>query len=409
MKIYLVGGAVRDELLGLSVKERDWVVVGATPDQMLAQGFEQVGKSFPVFIHPQTKEEYALARKERKISAGYYGFEFDTSNKVTLEEDLSRRDLTMNAIAKDASGKLIDPYHGQRDLQNRVLRHVSSAFVEDPVRVLRVARFAARFASLGFTVAEQTIELMTQMAQQGELQYLIPERVFKELRQALSEKTPVAFIQTLRQANALKSILPEIDALYGVPQNPIHHPEIDVGIHTEKVLEQAAKLSDSPQVRFAALLHDLGKAATAQDLWPEHKNHEEHSAKRVKQLCKRLKVPSDYESLAWSVARFHGQAYRSIKSGAQAVLQLLESCDAFRRPERFEQFLIACEADFRGRLGFEEQAYHTGKILKRALKAAEAVDIKSIISTIASNDGQAVKRAIHEARLNAITDLGSDL
>lgn len=402
MKIYLVGGAVRDELLGLPVKERDWVVVGATPDEMRAQQFEQVGKSFPVFLHPQTKEEYALARKERKVSAGYYGFEFDTSTKVTLEEDLLRRDLTINAIAKDDSGQLIDPYHGQQDLQNKVLRHVSDAFVEDPVRVLRVARFAARFASLGFTVAEETLALMKQIAEQGELQHLIPERVFKELRQALSEKTPVAFIRTLRNAQVLKAIFPEIDALYGVPQKKECHPEIDTGIHVEMALEQATQLSTLPEVRFAALLHDLGKAVTPKNLWPSHKNHDELGVKIVKQLCKRLKVPSDYESLALIVTRFHIQAHRVIENEAQAVLQLLESCDAFRRPERFEQFLLACEADFRGRLGFEEQSYLAGLELKRALAAVSNIDISSIVSKVPSNNGQAIKQAIHEARLKAI-------
>lgn len=400
MKIYLVGGAVRDELLGLTVTERDWVVVGATLDEMIAQGYLPVGKSFPVFLHPQTKEEYALARTERKVAGGYHGFTFNTNTSVTLEEDLERRDLTINAMAKMPDGEIIDPYGGQRDLQQKVLRHVSMAFVEDPVRVLRVARFAARFATMGFVVAPETLDLMREIGKRGELDHLVPERVFKEMERALAESAPVAFIQTLRQCGALKNILPEVDALYGVPQSPDPHPEIDTGIHIELVLQQATRLSDDPVVRFAALLHDVGKALTPKEYLPKHPNHEMAGEVLVKHLCQRLRVPTDFQQLAQMVTKYHGEAY-DLKS-AEQILQLLEKCDAFRRSDRFDQFLLACEADFRGRPGYEKAHYTVTDQLSQALKAAQKVDTKAVVQALSSKQGEEIKMAISKARIAAI-------
>lgn len=402
MKIYLVGGAVRDELLGLEITERDWVVVGATPQQMIDQGYIPVGKSFPVFLHPQTKEEYALARTERKIAGGYHGFEFNTSQNVTVEEDLRRRDLTINAMAKSEQGEIIDPYGGQKDLKNKILRHVSEAFTEDPVRVLRIARFSARYSD--YTIAPETLALMQKMVENKECDYLVPERVWKEMERALREDTPQRFIQVLKKANALKVILPEIDKLYGVPQDKNSHPEVDTGKHIELVLEQAARLSPEPQVRFAALVHDVGKGLTDPQDWPKHPSHEIKGEPVVKALCERLRVPKDFQQLAQIVTRYHGENYDAQENGPQAFLRLLEKCDAFRRPERFEQFLLACEADFRGRPGFEDQTFIAGTVARKAWEAARVINIQAVIdsqqTTLPPNE---IKKAIFEARLKAIT------
>ncbi|MGD9590891.1 MAG: multifunctional CCA addition/repair protein [Candidatus Berkiella sp.] len=404
MKIYLVGGAVRDQLLGIPQKERDYVVVGATFDEMLKQNFIQVGKSFPVFLHPDTKEEYALARIERKVHGGYHGFDFDTTTSVTLEQDLSRRDLTINAMAQDENGNIIDPFNGQQDIKDKILRHVSPAFVEDPVRVLRVARFAARFAPMGFKIAPNTLALMKQMGESGELNFLIPERVCKELLSALQASMPVAFLQALRQSDTLKYILPEINALYGVPQNMEHHPEKDSGIHIELVLNQATRISFDPTIRFAALLHDVGKAITPQAQLPRHPEHEEKGVVIAKALCERLKIPNDYESLACMTVRFHGHIHRILKFNPQEVLQLFEATDAFRRPERFKKMLIACEADFKGRPGFENTEYRQATFLNLVLAAALDINTAQIAANLQGN-GVAIKQAIHEARLKAIAGI----
>ncbi|MBI2790913.1 MAG: multifunctional CCA addition/repair protein [Gammaproteobacteria bacterium] len=398
MKVYLVGGAVRDELLGLEVGERDWVVVGASQVDMLALNYTPVGKFFPVFLHPQTKEEYALARIERKVSGGYHGFTFDTSTNVTLEQDLARRDLTINAMAKTPEGKIIDPYGGQEDIKNKWLRHVSPAFEEDPVRVLRVARFAARFVGMGFRIAPETLALMQSMGKKGELDFLVPERVCKELLKALSESTPVAFIQALRQSNNLKILFPEIDALYGVPQKLEHHPEKDTGIHIELVLNQAARLTKDPSVRFASLLHDVGKALTPKENLPSHSGHEEKGEALVLKLCQRLKVPQDFQTLARLVTKYHGMIHATPTLSAIDILQLFEHCDAFRRPERFDQIILACEADFRGRPGYEYQEYRSGNLLRLAFARAQDVDIANIIANVKEKGGEAIKLAIHQAR-----------
>lgn len=401
MKIYLVGGAVRDELLGLTIKERDWVVVGASEQELLAKGFIGVGKSFPVYLHPETKEEYALARTERKTAAGYHGFAFDVSQGVTLEEDLLRRDLTINALAKSETGDIIDPYGGQQDLQQKVLRHVSKAFIEDPVRILRVARFAARFAPLGFTVAPETIALMQSMVKAGEVDYLVKERVWKEMQRALQEPQPVEFIRVLRQVRALKIILPEIDALYGVIQSPTSHPEIDTGLHTELVLQQATQLSPDPQVRFAALVHDLGKALTPANSLPKHPGHEQNSARLVKALCERLHIPKDYQGLAEIVARYHGDCHDAPKKSASELLDLLQHCDAFRRPERFDAMILACKADFQGRPGYEMRPFPAQEVLTLAHRSALAVDIPSLLAELKPTP-QAIPAIIYAARVAAI-------
>lgn len=404
MKIYLVGGAVRDELLGLPIVERDWVVVGAKPDALLAMGFVGVGKSFPVFLHPETKEEYALARTERKTAGGYHGFDFNTGEQVTLEEDLQRRDLTINAIAKSESGELIDPYGGQDDLRLKKLRHVSLAFIEDPVRILRIARFAARFAPYGFSVADETMELMRTMVKEGEIDFLVKERVWKEMQRALAEPSPVEFIRVLRQAGALKVILPELDALYGVPQSPTSHPEIDTGVHIELVLTQAAKLSSDPQVRFAALLHDLGKALTPKEDLPKHPLHEQKSAQLVKQLCERLNVPNEYQALAEIVAKYHGDCHDAHKNSATALLELLNHCDAFRKPARWQAIILACKADFLGRPGFENLPYPAEESLQTAFNVAKSVDITQSIAALSDKSGPAIQKAIAQSRIQAIAN-----
>lgn len=370
MEVYLVGGAVRDELLGLPVRERDYVVVGATPDDLLRRGYRPVGRDFPVFLHPETREEYALARTERKVGPGYRGFDVHYAPDVTLEDDLRRRDLTINALARDAAGRLVDPCGGLRDLEARVLRHVSPAFAEDPVRILRVARFAARFAGLGFTVAPETIELMRRMVESGEADALVPERVWQETHKALSEPHPEAFLVVLRDCGALARVYPELDALWGVPQPERWHPEVDTGAHMLLVMREAARLSDNPRVRFAALLHDLGKGTTPPSLWPRHVGHEERGATLVRRLAERLRVPTDYRHLAELTARWHGIVHRALELRAATILELFERCDALRRPDRFREFLLACEADFRGRPGWETRAYPEGELLRAALEAA---------------------------------------
>lgn len=404
MKTYLVGGAVRDELLALPVRERDWVVVGATPEELTRQGYRAVGKDFPVFLHPQSNEEYALARTERKTGPGYKGFKTEFSPDVTLEDDLVRRDLTINAIAKDPdTGALIDPFGGRRDLEARTLRHVSPAFVEDPLRVLRVARFAARFAQLGFTVAPETAELMREMAASGELEALVPERVWQETRRALEQSTPQVYFQVLRDTNALKVIFPEVDALFGVPQPPQWHPEIDTGVHTLMVIEQAAKLSSDSTVRFAALTHDLGKGTTPKAELPRHIAHEERSVNLVESLCKRLRVPNEHRELAVIVARHHGRAHRALELRESTMVDLIDDLDGLRRPARFEQFLLACEADMRGRTGFEERPYPQADLLRQAREciASVAIDPKTFIDL----NGPQIAERIRQLRISAVKQL----
>jgi tRNA nucleotidyltransferase (CCA-adding enzyme) len=404
MQIYLVGGAVRDELLGLPARERDWVVVGARPEELLAQGFKPVGKDFPVFLHPQTGEEYALARTERKTGPGYRGFETLFSPDVTLEQDLERRDLTINAIAKDPdSGALVDPFGGQRDLRDRSLRHVSPAFVEDPVRVLRVARFAARFAPQGFTVAPETVEVMREIAARGELDALVSERVWQETQRALELPAPARFFEVLRAADALPKIFPELHALFGVPQPERWHPEIDSGVHTLMVLEQAAKLSEDPVVRFAALTHDLGKGTTPPDEWPRHIAHEQRGVALVEALCDRLRIPNSYRELGVLVSRYHLEAHRVEELRTGTLLDLLEHTDAFRRPARFEQFVLACEADARGRKGLENREYPQAQHLRRARAVAAGVTLEP-----AERDGlngQQIAEKLRRARLAALAEL----
>jgi len=403
MKTYLVGGAVRDELLGYPFKEKDWVVVGATIDEMLAAGYQQVGKDFPVFLHPETKEEYALARTERKTAVGYRGFEVHTSPDVTLEQDLIRRDLTINAIAKDENDELVDPYNGIGDINNKILRHVSEAFSEDPVRILRIARFMARYTHLGFSIADETRTLMKDMVTAGEVDALVPERVWQEMQKALTEKSPSAFITTLRDCGALARIMPELDHLWGVPQPAQHHPEIDTGVHTLLVLEQACKLSNDPQVRFAALMHDLGKGTTPESEWPRHINHEARGGDIVIAVCKRLRIPNEYRDLAERTARFHLHFHRALELKPATVVKTLEQLDAFRKPERFENFLLASEADARGRPGYENEDLPQGDYFRRALKAAKNINIDELRELGFEN--QALAKKINEARINAVKTL----
>jgi tRNA nucleotidyltransferase (CCA-adding enzyme) len=399
MKVYLVGGAVRDQLLGLPGQDRDYVVVGATPEEMVAHGFKPVGADFPVFLHPQTKEEYALARTERKSGRGYKGFTVYSAPDVTLEDDLRRRDLTINAMAQDEAGALVDPFGGARDLETRTLRHVSAAFSEDPVRVLRVARFAARFADRGFRVAEETVALMREMAANGEIDHLVAERVWVELERALEEKTPSTFFEVLRASGALAKLFPEIERLYGVPQPPEHHPEIDTGVHTMMVLDTAARLSPEPLVRFAALTHDLGKGTTPKEQWPRHIGHEERSVTLVRDLCGRYRVPNEYRDLAVLVARYHLHSHRALELRSSTLLETLEALDVFRRPERLERFLLACEADYRGRKGLEQRPYPQAQRFRKAYDAARAVDAAGIA---AANDGKDIGERIRQARIKAI-------
>ena len=403
MQVYLVGGAVRDALLGLPVKERDWVVVGSTRDELLRLGYREVGRDFPVFLHPQTHEEYALARLERKIAPGYRGFAVEFGPEVTLEEDLARRDLTINAIAQAADGTLVDPHGGQRDLASRTLRHVADAFVEDPVRILRVARFAARFAPLGFTVAPATLNLMQSMVDRHEADALVPERVWQETEKALREPKASVFFQVLRDCGALRVIYPELDALFGVPQPAQWHPEIDTGVHTLLVLDQAAALSADPRVRFAALVHDLGKGTTPRTDWPGHRGHEDRSVGLIETLAARLKLPADYRDLALIVARYHGNVHRAFELRPKTLLEFLERADAFRRAERFGQALLACEADARGRTGLETNPYPQREYVLAARDAAAA--IKPSAEDIAAHAGAKIATLIHERRVRAIAAL----
>lgn len=403
MKTFLVGGAVRDKLLGRTVMERDWVVVGAAPEQLQAMGYTAVGKDFPVFLHPQTKEEYALARTERKTGPGYTGFIFHCGTEVTLEDDLIRRDLTINAMAENEQGEIIDPYGGQADLRNKLLRHVSPAFAEDPVRILRIARFAARYYQYGFRVANETIALMQTMVKNGEADHLVAERIWKETERALAEPNPEIFIHVLRECHALEKIFPEIDALFGVPQTALHHPEIDTGVHTLMSLQQAAKLSINPCIRFATLLHDLGKAATPREEWPRHIAHEERSLPLVKQLCERVAAPRDYKELALMVAQWHTHCHRAMELKPATVLKVLQGNDAFRRPERFQHFLVCCEADARGRTGFENRSYPQADYFRRALAVSQQLDLTALREK--GITGPEFGEAIARLRLEQITHL----
>ena len=398
MKTYTVGGAVRDELLGLPVQDRDFVVVGATPEDMARRGFLPVGKDFPVFLHPQTHEEYALARTERKTARGYKGFQVYAAPEVTLEQDLARRDLTINAIAKDDAGQLIDPYHGQRDLAAKVLRHVSPAFAEDPVRILRVARFAARFSE--FTVAAETLALMREMAANGEVDALVPERMWQEISRGLMESKPSRMFEVLRACGALTKILPEVDRLFGVPQHPKSHPEIDTGMHVMLVIDQAAAHGFALPVRFAALTHDLGKGTTPQVQWPHHGGHETRSVALARDVSARIKAPNDCKALALLVARWHGEVHAAAQAGAEALVRLLQNVDAFRQPERFEQFLQACEADYWGRPGYENKPMTAAARLREAYKIAAQVDAGAIARQ--HQGGEAIKQAVFDARCAAV-------
>ncbi len=400
MQTYLVGGAVRDALLGLAVKDKDWVVVGATPEQMIAQGYSQVGSDFPVFLHPKSKQEYALARTERKSGMGYTGFVCHAAPDVTLEQDLMRRDLTINAIAQTNDGSLIDPYNGQADIENKWLRHVSPAFVEDPLRVLRVARFAARFSHLGFHVAPETMALMQEMVIKGELSALTPERVWKEWEKSLGYANPEVFLKVLRQCGALHAIMPEIDALFGVPQPEQWHPEIDCGIHTLLVAKQAALLSDSPIIRFCAQVHDLGKALTPESEWPSHKMHCHTGLKAIKQLCQRLRVPNDYRDTALMVCAQHTKIHRAAEMRPETFIKIFDQIDAWRKPERVEQLGLCCRADIRGRTGFENDAYPQADLLLQCFKAAVAVAVKPIVE--AGFKGKDIKEQLAIQRSQAV-------
>ncbi|CAH0532481.1 Multifunctional CCA protein [Vibrio stylophorae] len=403
MQIYLVGGAVRDQLLGIAAKDKDWVVVGATPEAMLAQGYQTVGQDFPVFLHPKTKEEYALARTERKSGHGYKGFICYSAPDVTLEEDLLRRDLTINAMAQADDGSLIDPYGGQQDLKQGILRHVSAAFSEDPLRVLRVARFAARFAHLGFTIADETLQLMRQMGNAGELNHLTAERVWQEWQRALTTPSPEVFLQVLRDCGALAILLPEMDALFGVPQSASSHPEIDCGVHMLMVAKQAAKLTDDPCIRFAAQLHDLGKGLTAADALPRHPEHEQAGVALVKNLCQRIKVPAQYRDLALQVCALHGQVHQLAHLSGEAIIALLNQLDAWRKPERVAQLAIACSADHAGRLGFENEPYPQATWLKQAFELAAQVDVQMIIAQ--GIKGAAIRDALNTKRAQVLAPL----
>jgi len=402
MQVYLVGGAVRDEQLGVPVTERDWCVVGASPDELVNDGYRQVGKDFPVFLHPESGEEYALARTERKTAAGYHGFAFDTSPHVTIEEDLGRRDFTINALARDADGKLIDPFGGMRDMEKRLIRHVSDAFVEDPVRILRAAKFAARFADLGFRIAPKTRDLMRQMVADGEADALVPDRAWKETETALAGPNPRLYFEALRACRALQVVFPEVDALFGVPQPARWHPEIDAGLHTMMVIEQSETLSDAVEVRFAALVHDLGKGATNPTDLPSHPGHEKRGNTLIRKMAERLPVPRACRDLGLIVAEFHTHCHRALELKDATVVKVLEKTDAFRRPERFEKFLLACEADARGRTGLENRRYEQAAHLRTAFAAASAVDAASIAN---SNEESQIPEAIRKARVQAVSQV----
>ena len=379
MKTYLVGGAVRDKLLNIPVKDNDWVVTGTTPEEMLKNNFTPVGKDFPVFLHPTTHEEYALARTERKTAAGYHGFKFVTDSTITLEQDVMRRDLTINALAQDSEGNIIDFVNGQHDIEHKILRHVSPAFAEDPVRILRIARFAARFAPLGFTIANETMQLMKDMVSNGEVDALVAERVWQELEKTLAEPAPDVFIEVLRECGALKVLFPEIDRLFGVPQVKEHHPEIDTGVHTMMVLQQSCLLSEDPVVRFAALTHDLGKGTTEKEVLPHHYGHEERGYHLLKDLCKRYKIPNRYRQLGEIMTQYHTHVHRAFEVKPKTLLKVLNTTDAFRKPERFNHFLIACTADSLGRTGYEDYNYKQAPFFAKIREKAAQVDIQEII------------------------------
>ncbi len=394
MQVYLVGGSVRDELLGLPVQDHDWVVVGATPEQMLQLGYMQVGKDFPVFLHPETKEEYALARTERKSGPGYYGFTWSVDPSVTLEDDLLRRDLTINAMAKNIHAEIIDPHGGRQDLKNKILRHVSPAFAEDPVRILRIARFAARYAKLGFSIAPETMALMREMVTAGEVDALVPERVWQEMLSALQEDSPEVFFLTLRECGALARIFPALDNLWGVDQKAQYHPEIDTGIHVMMALQQAVKLSSKPEVRFAVVCHDLGKGLTPKDELPSHKGHEERGIKPIQDWCNKYRVPNSFKDLAIKVAKWHLHAHRASELRPETILKLLQGLDGFRKPEMVEDYLLACQSDATGRAGMQDNPYPAGEIIRNAFKAAQSVDVQALIEKgfVGAKLGQAIDR-----------------
>ena len=400
LKVYLVGGAVRDRLMGRPVKDRDWVVVGSTPDEMKSRGFKAVGQQFPVFLHPGNSEEYALARTECKTGPGYKGFDFSTGPDVTLEQDLSRRDLTINAIAQAPDGTLIDPYRGREDIENRILRHVSGAFTEDPVRLLRVARFHTRF---GFDIAPETLTLMRTMVGNGEVDALVPERIWAELRDALREEQPSVFFQSLRECGALERVLPEVDALFGVPQRADYHPEIDTGVHTMMAVDQAASLSGDIMVRFATLVHDLGKAVTPEAQLPSHYGHEWSGLGCIKQMCERLRVPGDYRDLALLACKVHLNLHRVREMKPATILGLLQTIDAFRRPGRLDQILLVGESDSRGRKGRESSPYPQAAFLRACFDAASGVDAGLIAQGM--KDGREISEALHRQRIEAIKSL----
>ncbi len=403
IQAYLVGGAVRDSLLGRTVSEKDWVVVDATPEEMINASFKPVGRDFPVFLHPETHEEYALARIERKTAPGYHGFSFHAAPDVTLEEDLKRRDLTINAIAQSDDGQLIDPYGGVADIEKRVLRHVSDAFAEDPVRILRVARFAARFHRHGFTIADKTQHLMSQMTDQGEADALVPERVWAETRKALSEDKPSVYFEVLRACGALQRLFPELERLWGVPQPGYWHPEINTGVHVMMALDMAARLTGDVQVRFAVLTHDLGKGATSTDILPSHRGHEQRSVELTRKMCSRYRIPRQYRDLALVAAKYHGHFHRVAEMKSSTILKVLHGIDAFRKPARFRQYVLACEADSRGRTGFEETIPQQAEQIQACYEAATSVDIPTIIRGL---KGEQAKIAIDNARIAAIDKLG---
>jgi tRNA nucleotidyltransferase (CCA-adding enzyme) len=403
MQQYLVGGAVRDKLLGRPVKDQDWVVVGSTPEYMISQGYQPVGADFPVFLHPQTKQEYALARTERKIGAGYTGFSCDASQQVTLEQDLQRRDLTINAMAMDPQGNIIDPYNGQEDLKNRQLRHVSAAFVEDPLRVFRVARFASRFFDLGFAIAPQTQSLMQQMVKSGELDSLSAERVWQETARSLLQEAPQVYFETLRDCGALQVWFPELDILWGIPNPAKWHPEIDTGIHTMMVLQQAAALSDKLTVRYGALVHDLGKGLTPPENWPSHRGHETLGLDAIKTLSNRLKVPNDCRDLALMISEFHTHIHHALALKPSTILVMLNRCDVWRKPQRFADFLLSCKADARGRTTFEESPYPNADYIWQTYLGAVKVDVQAIIAQ--GYEGPGIKQQLDTQRIHAIAEI----
>ena len=406
MHIYLVGGAVRDSLLNHPSSENDWVVVGATPKQMTDQGFKPVGKDFPVFLHPKTKEEYALARTERKSGHGYKGFEFYTSQEVTLEQDLIRRDLTINAMAQDNSGNIIDPYGGQKDLEKKILRHVSDAFTEDPLRVLRIARFAARYHHLGFTIADETMDLLKSIVAKGEMEFLVSERVWKETSRALKEQSPQIFIEVLKQCGALAEILPEIDALFGVPQRADYHPEVDTGVHTLMALEQSVKISNCGAVRYSVLVHDVGKALTPDAVLPSHTGHESTGLPVVKAMCERLGVPNHYSQLAMAVTEYHLHSHKARELKPATILKLFQNIGALRDKNRLQDFLFCCEADARGRAGFEDITYLPKKYLMDALEAVQQADISDLVAK--GLEGAEIGKQLKQRQIAQLTAFKSE-